>query len=50
MLNVSIPKVPMNVGAKLVTVETASSALVSKTICNAKYGFQNATISSKERF
>ena len=35
MLNVPIPKAPMNVGAKLVITETASTASVSKTICNA---------------
>ena len=39
MLTVPIPKVPMNAGAKLVTMETASSASVSKTICDAKNGF-----------
>ena len=50
MLNVPIPKVPMNVGAKLVTMETASTAAVSKTICNAKYGFLNETVSLMGRF
>ena len=50
MLNVPIPKVPMNVGAKLVTMETDSTAPVGKTICDAKNGFQNATVSFMGRF